>query len=577
MKQKITHIFKLALYALGLGAATTAQAAYIPVAVTGYNADVVANGTGTATGSSTIGIDAGGYVYMAQDFNPTGTSYLPNNGLISSAATAGVTFQMAAFTGNNSLRVPAMGTGQGTGTGSLTFTTPQSAGEVFLLATSGSGVAIADITVTFTDASTQVFSSQSISDWYGGSGYAVLGLGRVQRGVDNRENNASDPRLYQLRLTIAGANFSKQIQSIGFAKTSTTGVLNVMGVSINSVCSGTPAAGVPAATTATACTNNSFTLTLAGSASGSGISYQWQSSPAGANTFAAIAGATTVPYTVASLTAATDYRLQVTCTAGSTPALSAPVSITPMPFTQCYCTPTYLSGGNSDIITSVTVGTFASNTAALGNVAPYYHDYSAQQPGTLAIPNMLVSRTTNVMVALGPDANQYSALWIDFNHNGVFDNAEYFTLSTNAGVNGTATIPVAIPATALLGQTKLRIRGGDDSVPLAANACGTSQSDYGEAEDYLVNLTTPTASRTGQNAVVLHAFPNPATAVLTVQVGSATPQAQVTLTDLAGRVLQIAPVTNQTASFNLSSLAAGIYLVRYQDASTTSTIKVSKQ
>jgi hypothetical protein len=832
MKKSITHFLTLALGALGLAAAPQAQAAYIPVVLTGYNADVVANGTGNSTNSTTIGVDDSNYVFMAQDYNPLGTSFLPTGGLLNSAATAGVTFQLASYAGNNALRIPT-GAGTGTGTGTVTFATPQSAGEVFLLATSGSGASVANITVTFTDATTQLFTGQSISDWYGGAGYAVLGLGRVQRGVENRENNASDPRLYQIRLTIATANFAKQIQSITLAKTSATGVLNLMGVTINSVCNGTPAAGTPAASTANACVGNSFTLNTTGAAFGSGITYQWQSSPAGANTFTnlgtaqatagytvpnqtaatdyrvivtcagsglsstsavvavgqnsflncyctptggsctnewirgvvlgslsntsacttggyvsystntaltttlapggtypltldlhvnatnsqagvwvdydhsgtfdaseytligsgpvtgftnlnlsvtgslvvpataltgatrlrvrvnngavvgnqacfanyfgevedyivtiapatactgtptagtatasatavcpatpfalrasgyssgvtgltfqwqsspagantytAISGATTVPYTVPSLTANTDYRLQVTCAGSSTSAVSAPVSITLNPFIQCYCTPTYVSGGNTDIIRTVTVGTLTSNTAALGNVAPYYQDYSAQQPATLAIPNMPVSRTTNVTLTFDSDANQYSALWIDFNHNGIFEASEYSSLATNAGASGTAVIPVAIPATALLGQTKLRVRGGDDSVPLAAQACGASQSDYGEAEDYLVNLVVATANRTGQANVALSAFPNPATSLLTVQVGIASPHAQVTLTDLTGKVLQTAAVANQSAQFNLSNLAAGIYLVRYHDENNTQTIKVSKQ
>ncbi|MDO7853103.1 GEVED domain-containing protein [Hymenobacter convexus] len=835
MKQKFTNYAKLALCALGLGAATRAQAAYVPVALTGYNHDVVANGTGVSTNSTTVGVDDSNYVFMAQDYNPTGTSYLPNNGLINSAATAGLAYQLAPYTGSNSLRMPATATGTGTGSGTLTFTTPQSAGEVYVLATSGSGASTATITVTFTDGTTQVFSGQTVSDWYGGSGYAILGLGRVQRGVENRENNASDPRLYQLRLTIASTNFAKQIQSVGFAKTSTTGVLNVMGITINSVCSGTPAAGVPAASTASACTNNSFTLSLTGAASGSGISYQWQSSPAGANafaniagattvpytvasqtaatdyrvvvtcsgsgisstsplvnvpqnsflncyctptggscanewirgvtlaslgntgttcssggyasyttnaaltttlsqgatypvtldlrvnatnsaagiwidydhsgtfdaseytlvgtgpatgfatldlsltanvtipataltgptrlrvrsnnggvvgnqacfnnyfgevedyvvtiaaptacagtpsggtatasspavcpataftlrasgystgatgltyqwqsspaganTFTNIAGATTVPYTVASLTAATDYRLQVTCAAGSATALSAPVSVTLAPFTQCYCTPTYVSGGNTDIIKTVTLRNLANNTSTLGNVAPYYHDYSAQQTGAsgLAVPEVVVGFQNNVVLTFGAEPSQYSALWIDFNHNGIFDGSEYFTSGTNAGANGTATINVVVPTGALLGQTKMRIRGGDDSVPLATQACGASQSDYGEAEDYLVNIAIVTASRTGQPEVALNAFPNPATNSLAVTVATAGPRAQLSLTDLTGRALQTQPVTSQTARFDLSSLPAGIYLVRYQDDSRISTIKVSKQ
>jgi len=338
-------------------------------------------------------------------------------------------------------------------------------------------------------------------------------------------------------------------------------------------CTGSPNGGFATASATAVCLNTDFQLRASGySVGNTGLSYQWQSSPAGTSTFTNISGATTVPYTVPSLAAATDYRLLVTCAGSSTSVSSNVVNIRLTPFTQCYCTPTYVSGGNNDIIKTVSIGSFSSNTGTLGNAAPYYHDYSALPPATLAW-----GAATNVVLTFGAESFQYSALWVDFNHNGSFDTSEYFTLSTNAGSNGTATIPVAVPGTALLGQTKMRIRGGDDLVPLANQACGASQSDYGEAEDYLVNIAVVSAGRTGQQEVALSAFPNPATHALTVTVASATPRAQVSLTDLTGRVLQTQPVTSQTARFDLSSLAAGIYLVRYQDESCTSTIKVSKQ
>jgi hypothetical protein len=345
-------------------------------------------------------------------------------------------------------------------------------------------------------------------------------------------------------------------------------------------CTGTPTGGTATASNAAVCPGTAFTLRASGySAGATGLSYQWQSSPAGANTFTNISGATTVPYTVASLTAATDYRLQVACAAVGTIAVSSVVSVTPAPFLQCYCAPTYVSGGNTDIIKTVTLRNLTNNTSTLGNVAPYYHDYSAQQSGAsgMAVPEMLVGFQNNVVLTFGAEPSQYSALWVDFNHNGSFDASEYFTLGTNAGANGTATINVVVPAGALLGQTKMRIRGGDDLVPLASQACGASQSDYGEAEDYLVNVALVTASRTGQGAVTLSAFPNPATNALAVTVGSTGARAHISLTDLTGRVLQTQPLANQTARFDLSGLAAGIYLVRYYDESRTSTIKVSKQ
>jgi len=92
-------------------------------------------------------------------------------------------------------------------------------------------------------------------------------------------------------------------------------------------CSGSPSAGTATASVSQACPATSFTLSLSGSSISSGLTYQWQSSPSGANTWSNIPGATTFPYTVSSITASTDYRCVVTCTNGNTSANSSAVTV----------------------------------------------------------------------------------------------------------------------------------------------------------------------------------------------------------------------------------------------------------
>src|ERR1044072_1872111 len=87
------------------------------VPVTGYTADVIANGP-TFTGSVTADVDSGSYYFLNQSFTAFGTptNYLPNSGFITSAASSLVTFQMADASMNNSLRLDTIGK-----TGTLTF------------------------------------------------------------------------------------------------------------------------------------------------------------------------------------------------------------------------------------------------------------------------------------------------------------------------------------------------------------------------------------------------------------------------------------------------------------------------
>jgi hypothetical protein len=215
-----------------------ANATFETVPVTGYNSDVVANGVGSATTSTTANADGGtpGFAFLTQDFralagNAAPTYYLPQTGLINSANTAGVSFQLDNYSGNNALRLTA------TNSGTVTFVTPKYASDVYVLATSGTGISTATFTVTFLDGSSQVFTGVSIADWYGGSGFAAQGIGRVALSNDAQDGVATNPRLYELKLSITAANYSKQIASITVAKTNTTlGVtVIVMAISINSL------------------------------------------------------------------------------------------------------------------------------------------------------------------------------------------------------------------------------------------------------------------------------------------------------------------------------------------------------
>jgi len=149
-----------------------------------------------------------------------------------------------------------------------------------------------------------------------------------------------------------------------------------------------------------------------------------------------------------------------------------------------YCTPTY-SGGTSfgDLITNVTLG--ALNNASSGSTSPYYTFYNA-----VTIPNLTQSSTASVSITFGSDSNQYAAVWIDFNQDGNFDAAEGVVSAINAGANGTTIINIPVPAGALPGNTRMRVRGGDDSALTTGQACGASNSGYGETEDYTVNIIT---------------------------------------------------------------------------------------
>ncbi len=210
---------------------------YQTLAVSGFNADVIANGVGPSLNSTTMSLDkdTDNFAYMSRDFKVNSSASaltygLPESGLITSAVstTSGLTYQLASYSANNSLRLP-----NANDIGTLTLATPKAANILYVLAVSGSGPSTGEITINFQDATTQVFSAVNFQDWYDGTSAAIQGIGRI-----NRASNALDagggtnPRIYQIPLAINVTNQSKIITSVTFKKTSTAvTVINVFGIS----------------------------------------------------------------------------------------------------------------------------------------------------------------------------------------------------------------------------------------------------------------------------------------------------------------------------------------------------------
>lgn len=205
-------------------------AGYQVLAVTGYNVDVVANGTNApVTTVTTSQFDHQGYYLMELAYNngiSTAQRGLPPGGFIASASTSGLAFQLASYAANNSLRLT-----NGT-SGTLTLSQPQALSTVHLLAAATGGRATMDVTVRYTDNSGESFTGRGVTDWFErGSGATITGLGRVTPS-GSIDNNSTFPILYQYTLPLSPANKAKLVSSIAFTQTSGT-VLNVMGVSGN--------------------------------------------------------------------------------------------------------------------------------------------------------------------------------------------------------------------------------------------------------------------------------------------------------------------------------------------------------
>jgi len=330
-------------------------------------------------------------------------------------------------------------------------------------------------------------------------------------------------------------------------------------------CTGTPVAGNAAASVANTCANVPFTLTLTGASTGGGITYQWQSSPAGTNTFTNITGATTVSYSVTSQTTATDYRCVVTCTNSNLSATSNIVSVVQNTGIIClsYCA-AVSSGGTGTLINKVQFGAINNDSSASQPTAsPYYTYYPA------ATTTVTMGTTQNLSVTIGPAGTYTGAItsvWIDWNQDGTLSSTEHFYVGPGSGSAGipsgtTLTVPVSIPVTAVAGITRMRIRTrGNANQNLPTDACTNFGS--GETEDYNItvapgipcsgSVTAGTAAASASSICIDTPFSislTGATAGLGITYQwQSSPAGANTFTNIAGATSTSYSVSNQTAS-----------------------------
>ncbi|WP_208346132.1 hypothetical protein, partial [Aetokthonos hydrillicola] len=220
------------------------RAQYVPVTLTGFNADVVANGIGAPGTSTTATLDnalpTAGYPFVAQDYQYDGScaaaaAYLPTGGALTGPSAAGsIPFQLASYAASNCLHLSAT-----TASGTLNFATPVSAGQLFIAANSGGGASTVDVTINFTDNTTQTITGLAIADWYGTTGSIILKAGRVNVTTTacGSESAANGPNLYQYSVSLSGTNYTKLISSISFSRaTSSSGFPNIMAVTAKTTC-----------------------------------------------------------------------------------------------------------------------------------------------------------------------------------------------------------------------------------------------------------------------------------------------------------------------------------------------------
>lgn len=265
---------------------------------------------------------------------------------------------------------------------------------------------------------------------------------------------------------------------------------------IPSACTGAPTAGTISAGSSSFCGSGSTTLTLSGATAGVGIAYQWQSSPAGAGTWTNV-GTSSTTYNTGTISASTDYRVQVTCSTGPTTSTTSTFAVTVNPLPSAG-TLSFASGANPflvgsviDIDPSVSGGTFSSNNINAFDVDATTGAGDADFGGTATVTYTVVDGITLCSNSVTQTVN---IVWPN-------------TLALYAGTNGTSTS--VIPGDANVVVTPLAATGFGSNSPcgsggLSGLTVNTSITSFANGNPHVSYKISPTAGN-ALNVFQIHA------------------------------------------------------------------------
>jgi len=149
-----------------------------------------------------------------------------------------------------------------------------------------------------------------------------------------------------------------------------------------------------------------------------------------------------------------------------------------------YCNPVFSNGCYYSSITNFNINTLLNNNSGCNTGPGSYINY----PENTFTTGLQKSITYPFSITSGN--NYYStayAIWIDFNHDGDFDDAGEFLYNiytSSLQISGNINIPSTY---SYLGKTRMRVRALRYNYLYATNSC-TQFSEYGETEDYTITI-----------------------------------------------------------------------------------------
>ena len=200
-----------------------------PIAMTGYNAAVLAPSSATSGTPGATGFDIPNSYSFYQAGLAGSWRGLPPDGVFTSQWDKKTVFQFKPYGSTNSLLLGYTYPSSAT----LTLATPKAYKALAILACSAHGGGLGTFVLNFTNGTqSQVFSFNA-QDWFGTTAnVAIQAMGRLKLGgsFGAEDNGASNPNLYQTTLDLAALGLDKDIASITFTKPAGAGAQQTVGI-----------------------------------------------------------------------------------------------------------------------------------------------------------------------------------------------------------------------------------------------------------------------------------------------------------------------------------------------------------
>jgi len=228
-----------------------------------------------------------------------------------------------------------------------------------------------------------------------------------------------------------------------------------------------------------------------------------------------------------------------------------------------YCAAGYDDGSTAwpHYISNVTLGSLNHTTGDTQYVAPHYVYYN-----NVAAPKLVAGNTYPISITHDFLGGHHIAVYIDYNQDNDFnDTGErvYQQSIQIAPLTNPAVGTITIPATAKPGITRMRVMKFEDDMYTAVNATpctadATGYLDWGETEDYNVNIIPSTGITEVNKSNTDLFYPNPTNGVIYVSenlLGN-----EMTIYSIEGKVIQHSTISNK--KIDVSNMTPGQYIIK---------------